>query len=94
MENNVRIPPITSLRTAIELFYTQTELGNSEITQLFGKHSPATIVRLKKKAQQKMAELNIQSWNSNRVSTTAAYAAWGLDISDLERRYEKVRQLA
>lgn len=94
MENSVRVPPIISLRTAIELFYTQTELGNSEITQLFGKRSPATIVRLKKKAQEKMVEMNIPSWNSNRVSTVAAFLAWGLDISDLERRYEKVRQLA
>lgn len=91
---NVRIPPITSLKTAIELYYSRTELGNADIEELFGKHSTATVSRLKRKARQKMAELNIPSWNGNRVNTEAAFESWGLNITDLERRYKKLQELS
>ncbi|MBD5111439.1 MAG: hypothetical protein HDT42_02725 [Ruminococcaceae bacterium] len=91
---NVRIPPITSLKTAIELYYSRTELGNADIEELFGKHSTATVSRLKRKARQKMVELNIPSWNGNRVNTEAAFESWGLNITDLERRYKKLQELS
>lgn len=91
---NVRIPPVTSLKTAIELYYSRTELGNTDIEQLFGKHSSATVSRLKSKARQKMTELNTPVWNANRVNTEAAFAAWGLNITDLERRYKKLQELS
>lgn len=53
---NVRTPQITDLKTAIRLFYERPELSNSDITELFGKHSPATISRLKSKVRQRMIE--------------------------------------
>lgn len=91
---NVRIPPITSLKTAIELYYSRTELGNADIKKLFGEHSSSTIARIKRKARQKMIEKNVQSWNANRVNTEAAFEAWGLNITDLERRYKKLQELS
>lgn len=91
---NVRIPPITSLKTAIELYYSQTELGNADIEQLFGKHSSATVSRLKRKAKQKMIEQDTPVYNANRVNTEAAFEAWGLNITDLERRYKKLQELS
>lgn len=94
MQNqNVRIPPIASLKTAIELYYSRTELGNADIEQLFGKHSTATISRLKRKARQKMVELNTPVWNAGRVNTKAAFESWGLNISDIEKRYKKLKEL-
>lgn len=91
---NVRIPPITSLRKAIELYYSRTELGNSDIEELFGKHSSSTIARLKSKARQKMIEQGTPVWNANRVNTTVAFEAWGLDVKDLEHRYKKLQELS
>lgn len=91
---NVRTPQLTSLETAIKLYYEKPEIGNRDIQELFGKHSSATISRLKNKARQKMAELNTSVWNSNLVNTEVAYLAWGLNISNLEQRYEKLRKLA
>ncbi len=91
---NVRIPQVTSLKTAIELYYSRTELGNSDIEALFGKHSSSTIARLKRKAKQKMAEQGTPVWNAQRVNTEAAYSAWGLDVSDLECRYKKLKELS
>ena len=44
---NVRVPQITSLETAIRLYYERIELSNSDIRELFGKLAPATIKSLK-----------------------------------------------
>lgn len=91
---NVRIPPITSLKAAIELYYSRTELGNADIEQLFGKLSSATVSKLKHKARQKMIELSTPVWNAQRVNTECAYSAWGLDIANLEHRYKKLQELS
>ena len=93
MEINVRIPQITSIDTAIRLFYEKTELTNKDITELFGKHASSTIARLKNKARQQMTEDNVPVWNAQRVNTAAAYKAWGLNIEDLEHRRKKLKQL-
>ncbi|MCM1168144.1 MAG: hypothetical protein NC401_19340 [Ruminococcus sp.] len=90
---SLRIPQITSLEIAIRLYYERTELTNTDIEMLFGKHSSSTIARLKKLAKEKMRENNVPCWNEQRVNTEAAYEAWGLSIKDLERRYEKLKQL-
>ena len=94
MDYSVRIPPITSPETAIKVYYLHPDLGNKEITELFGKCSSATITRLKGKARDKMLELGTPVWNANRVNTQVAYEAWGLDINDLEFRYKKLQELS
>ncbi len=90
----VRIPQITSIETAIRLYYEKTELTNKDIEDLFGKHASSTIARLKEKARQQMTEDNVPVWNAQRVNTEAAYKSWGLDIADLERRHKKLKQFA
>lgn len=91
---NVRIPTVTSLQTAIRLFYERTELSNEDIRELFGDLSSATIARLKNVARKEMAERNTPVWSANRVNTEVAYVSWGLSIDDLERRYEKLKKLS
>lgn len=91
---NVRVPQITDLGTAIEIYYSRSELSNKDIERLFGHLSSATVSRLKGKARQKMIEDNVPSWNARLVNTRAAYEAWGIGIDDLEQRYEKLRKLA
>lgn len=93
MAVNVRIPTISSLQTAIKLYYERLELINKDITELFGDLSSATISRLKKKAREQMAIDGVQSWTGYGVSTTSAFRAWNLDIVDLEKRYAKLREL-
>jgi len=86
----VRIPQITSLETAIRLYYERIELTNDDIRELFGKIGSATVVRLKKAARVQMQENNTPVWNAQWVNTEDAYKAWGLDIESLERRYAKL----
>lgn len=90
---NVRIPQITSLETAIRLYYERTELTNGDIRELFGQLGNATVAKLKRTAKELMAERNTPVWNAQRVNTEVAYEAWGLDIEKLEYRLKKLKAL-
>lgn len=89
---NVRTPQITSLENAIRIYYENIALSNAEIKELFIVSSSATIARLKRKARDYMIEHNILPYNDWAVNTEAAYAAWGLDIKDLEFRFSKLQK--
>lgn len=89
----VRVPQITSLETAIRLYYERIELTNSDIRELFGPLANSTIKRLKEKAELLMVDRNITVWNAQRVNTEIAYEAWGLDIAKLEYSLDKLRAL-
>lgn len=90
---HVRIPQPQSLETAIRIFYEKTEIGSAEIRELFGIRSSATTAKLKRLARAQMAEDSVPVWNAQKVNTKSAFVAWGLDISDLETRFKKLKQL-
>lgn len=91
--SKVHIPEITSLETAIRLYYENLELGNTEIKELFRVASGKKILTLKQMAKERMEQKEVAQWNALRVNTKTAYEAWGLDINDLERRYNKLQKL-
>lgn len=88
----VKVPQVRDLRYAIQLYYRCTEIGNREIRELFGVGGNLAL-NLKKAAREKMAELETPIWDARKVNTEVAYQTWGLDIKDLERRYEKLKLL-
>lgn len=90
---NVRIPQITSLETAIRLYYECIELSNSDIRVLFGKIGSTTLYKLKHTAQALMNERHTPVWNATKVNTEVAYEAWGLDVEDLEHRLKKLKEM-
>lgn len=89
-----RIPEISSIETAIRLYWGKIELSTKDIKELFHPVGNKKVVLLKETAKEKMAENQTPSWNASRVNTKDAYAAWGLDIEDLERRYRRLKKLA
>ena len=89
----MNIPPITSIDTALKVYYTSSEIGNKEITALFGRRSSATIARLKKIVKNEMNNRDIPSYGANKVNTVVAFDIWGLDINDLEKRMKKIKEL-
>lgn len=91
-KTRVRIPQITSLETAIELYLKKSELSSEDIKTLFGDICKDRVVKLKRLAREKIAEKGVMVWNPRYVNTAAAYEAWGLDINDLERRYRKLKE--
>lgn len=87
------IPAITSIDNALKIYYNHSEIGNKEMTALFGRRSSATISRLKRIAKAKMNDSGIISYGANKVNTAVAFDAWGIDIFDLERRKKKIKEL-
>lgn len=93
MANTVRIPPLVSLETALKLYYEKVELCNRDILELFGDLSTATVSRLKSKAREQMAADGVPSWSGFGVNTESAYRSWGIDINNIEARYNKLKEL-
>ena len=89
----MNIPPITSIETALRLYYSHSELGNKELVQLFGKMSTATIARLKKMVKDEMIKRDMLSYGLYKVNTVVAYTVWGIDVFDLEKRLKKLKEL-
>lgn len=83
----------TDIEKLIRIFYENIELGNDDIREIFEGVSMNTIQRLKSDARKVMVERNVMPWDKRRVNTQCAYAAWGLDIADLELRYAKLQNL-
>ena len=82
------------IETAVRIYHEYIELGNTEIRCLFGNDiGTATIVRLKKAAFEAMAKADVRAITPYAVNTKIAFATWGLDITDLERRYKKLTSL-
>jgi len=89
----VNTPPITSIDSALFIYYNHAELGNKEIASLFGKRSSATVARLKRLAKDEMSRREIPSYGINRVNTIVAFEVWGLDVQELEERRDKLKKL-
>ena len=90
----MNIPTITSIETALKVFYENAEIGNKEIKELFGNRSSATISRLKRLVKSEMINRDIPRFNIYKVNTAIAYEAWGINIMDLERRRKKIKELS
>lgn len=76
----------------IQIYYENIELGSDEIREMYEGISKSAIQGLKRKARKVMVEQEISHWDANKVSTECAYTAWGLDIADLEKRFQKLQK--
>ena len=88
------IPPITDIKTALKIYYNNSELGNKDIIELFGNRSTATIARLKKIVKNEMLKDNMLTYGIYKINTSVAYKVWGIDVNDLEKRMKKLKDLA
>ena len=89
----MNIPPITSIDNALKIYYNHAEIGNKELSILFGQRSSATVARLKRIAKDEMSRRKIPSYCMKKVNTAVAFDLWGIDIADLEKRREKIQAL-
>jgi len=89
----MNIPQITSIDNALKIYYSHSELGNKEISSLFGRLSSATTAKLKKLVKDEMNIRDILSYGFNKINTTVAFDVWGIDINDLEKRRKKLKAL-
>jgi len=89
----MNIPQITSIDTALEVYYKHTEIGNREIKALFGNLSSAIVCKLKKVVKAEMNKQGVYSYGANKVNTAVAFDVWHINVYDLEKRREKLRKL-
>ena len=88
-----RIPAISDVETAIKIYYGSIELGNKEIKALFSPVGEQKVILLKRYAKAYADERDTPVWNASKVNTEMAFEAWGLNIVDLERRYNKLKKM-
>jgi hypothetical protein len=91
------IPKLSSIGKAIQIYYENIELSNTDIKELFksrqGKNlSSATISKLKAEVQKVAQERKMPIWDKGCVNTKLAFEVWGLDIGDLEKRWAKLQK--
>ena len=89
----MNIPPITSLDNALEVYYKHSEIGNKEISVLFGKLSSATLAKLKSAVKVEMSNRGTYSYGLYKINTKIAFDVWGIDADDLEKRKKKLKEL-
>lgn len=80
-----------NIEAALELYYSQNELSNSNIALIFGC-SRSYVNTLKKRVQEKMAEEKAHPpvFDAKHLNTEYAFKVWGIDIADMERKYKKL----
>lgn len=91
-ERHTRIPQLSDIALAVELYYSRIDLSNNDIKRLFGGVSGNKVSALKKLADARRREAGMASWDPRRVNTMCAFEAWGLEIEDLERRLKALRR--
>lgn len=84
----LRLPKLSSIRTAVEIYYTMDSMHTADVVRLFG--CCATKAReLKRPVQLAMRERGILPRTQGCISTEVAYEIWGIDVPALERKYQK-----
>ena len=84
---------IVSIDVALKVYYSNPEIGNKEIRELFGPMSTSTLANMKRTVLREMTERGIKSFRDHTVNTKVAYEVWGLDVDDLEKRRKKLQAL-
>lgn len=80
------------IKTAIRIYYAKTEIGTSDIMELFSvKKAKAT--RLKNEVREEMAKESVKSWLPFSINTKIAYKVWGIDIEDMKKRLKELQRL-
>ena len=80
------------IKTAVQIYYTKPEIGTNEIKELFSVKGTKAL-QMKNEVRKVMAEKGVKVWLPYSVNTKVAYEMWGLNITDLEARLEKLQSL-
>lgn len=89
----MKVKPITSIDTALRIYYTYPEIGNKEIRELFGNIGNSTMSKYKQPVLDMQAERGVYTSQRSTVNTEIAYEVWGIDVEDLEHRRSKLKKL-
>ena len=77
---------------ALKLYYTQTEINNAEIRELFSCNS-TTATRLKRSVQDEMSKTGVRTWLPGNIDVKTAFKVWRINVDDMEQRLLKLQKL-
>lgn len=77
---------------AYEIYLRYPEIGTAEIKRIFCC-GDSTAAKMKKPALAEMKTQGKETLFAHNVNTKCAFAAWKIDIADLERRVRKLKSL-
>lgn len=80
------------IKSCVKYFYSNQEIGNKEIKEMFGCGDNKAI-NLKKVVRDVMRERKTVCFDSTKVNTEVAFEVWGLDVKEMERKIKKLHQL-
>lgn len=89
----MKFKAISSIETALRIYYTYSELRNEQIKELFGGLADTTVTRYKKAVLNAQADRNVKTSQHHTIDTETAFDVWGINVADLERRREKLKSL-
>lgn len=78
--------------TALQLYYTQTEITSAEIRTLFACSS-GTAARLKKQVLDEMTKRGVKTWYPGNIDINTAYDVWQIDVERMEKQLLKLQKL-
>ena len=90
---NRYVPQVPDLEKALEIYYAKIEFLTKDIRGIFGNISKSKVYDLKVLARQEMRAKGKDSFVASAVNGVCAFAAWGLDPAEMERRINKIRKL-
>lgn len=85
--------PISSIETALAIYYNHPMLGSKEIKELFGIKANDVVRRLKNEVDRVAIERELLPMGGGYVETDLAFEVWGIDVANLEKRLAKKRKL-
>lgn len=84
---------ISSIDTALRIYYQYSELQTPQIIELFDIKGSAAAARYKKAVIDEQLKRGVKSFIQGSVNTRLAYEVWGIDVDDLEQRRKKLVEL-
>lgn len=85
-------PNIKDIDAAIRVFYGNGYVSNTEIREIFGVKSDASIARIKKPVLEEEVRLGVPRVVPFCLNTKVAFEVWGIDVPELVKsRDERMR---
>ncbi len=84
--------PITSIKTALNIYLNHTCLQSKQVQELFGV-SKAQATKYLAAVRREQIKAGIPIFVSNSVDTVFAYEQWGIDVKVLEKRFKAAQSL-
>ena len=90
IKSHINIPRIASIEVAVSIYNENLYLGTKQIKELFPGIGSARVAALKRVANEYTRGQKRIPYSAYDVLTKDAYAAWHLDIAELNAKHDEI----